>query len=121
MMPHKRPYRFVRLLVALLIALSFVSAPYHSHASPHDAVTIVASAAQVDAGVDGHSDDGPFSLKDNCAGCVLMKHVQMPTRHQVWMRAPIEGGTMMDPPLEAGQGPRSAIHDVFRPPIGLLV
>jgi len=122
-MPSRNSNRIVRLSVAFFIMLALALAPYHSHTVSSEDITISVSTGAVhsEAVVDGHGEPEANGLHANCVGCVLMKHVQIPTREVAFVRPPLDSGSSIMPPRDADLWPRVPIHGVFRPPIALLV
>jgi len=113
-MSRNKSGRFASFLVALLIALAFASAPYHSHPSNADSAAVV---LQANSDGSDHGQDFPTEASAGCTGCVLMKEVQTPVRHAALMEAPLQSGLTMKPTLHPGCGPWTAFKDLFRPPI----
>lgn len=117
-MASYKTYRHARAFVAALIAFALAFAPYHAHTAigaAEGATGVYQTSSNGD-----HGSDSSGNFETPCNGCSLMKHVQAPGRSPGFLSRPLEANAAALVPSDAGVCPRSAIRDVFRPPIQLL-
>jgi hypothetical protein len=105
----------LRRVVAVMLTVAFLLAPYHSHPSASSADGLVVAAETFEF---GHSpDDGaPTQADGECVSCLLMKQVQLPNMSGIPLISPL----LVSSQFWLGDGyawATLAIFGVFRPPI----
>lgn len=105
---------FFRPVLAALMIVALLLAPFHAHAFISADGTVVAVALGGDS--NNSDDSAPAKGEGGCAACWLAKKLQMPLREASPAALPRGLAVLMRPPREGDMAPRSAIFDVFRPP-----
>lgn len=110
----------LRSIMAGLMAVALMLAPFHAHefVSADGSVVVVAVEG---AGDHPGGDTTPAKSDGGCAACWLGKKLQMPIMYSVHAASQLGAATVLHPPREADMAPRSAIFGVFRPPNASIV